>query len=140
MDIIGIYYAHFGSDNIRQRRRHYACTLLSHKTDYLMMCAEHITGCQTIDNVCMVLKHLGEILDGHPPDQSVRVMTNTQRLKTCYRNHIYPAEIDTPSSAFFGADVRLIDAILIDRNPSAQEHHRTRGGHWRPISKFLNTA
>jgi len=140
MDVIGIYYAHFGSENIRERRRRYACALLSHKTDELRMCADQISWCTTIDKVCLMLKHLGERLDGHLPDQSVRVMTSTQRLRTCYRNHIYPAEVETPSSAFYKADIRLIDAILIDRDPSVAEHNRTRGGHWHPISKFLNTA
>lgn len=140
MDVIGIYYAHFGSENLRERKRHYACALLFKKKDEIRMCMDHISWCTTIDKVCLQLKHLGERLDGHLPDQSVGVMTSTQRLRTCYRNHIYPAEVDTPSSAFYKADIRLIDAILIDRDPSVEEHNRTRGGRWRFILKFDTEA
>lgn len=133
---MAIYYIHFGISEIRERKRRYACHLLSKKTTDLRRCAEMIPACATIDKVCFLLKQLGERLDGHLPEPPLRTLLSSRRLNTMYRNHIYPAEIETTTSAFYNANVRLIDAILIDRDPSPQEHHRARGGRWRPILKF----
>lgn len=53
------------------------------------------------------------------------------RFHKYYRNHIFPLEIEHKESVFFGADMNLIDAILIDMDPRPFHHiaHRGRYAH-----------
>lgn len=48
------------------------------------------------------------------------------RFRVFYRNYIYPNEVQSIYSKYYGADIYMIDAILIDRDPSVEQHHRHR--------------
>lgn len=122
METLNIYYLHFGIDNNHGRKREYAASSL-HKI------------LQTQKNLLMD----GDLLSRLRFLKDVLLNENRYfsdfRFRRCYRNHIYPAEIEDRSSVFYGANIRFLDALLIDRNGSVDHHNRQRGG-FKHRSKF----
>jgi len=135
---LAIYYQHYGKKNNELRKRQYALNKLKNTID------KH---CDVLkNNINASLENIDTSIDDATKIQLLKNMRHCflpkeyddsyfsyHRLKICYRNHIYPAEIYTYGSLYHWANVRYIDGILIDRNADAEEHIRVRGKY-----KFLN--
>jgi hypothetical protein len=105
-------------------KRCIAANLLATKTWILRFFADRSKDLPNIDAMCTCLSRCAqEFNDDLAPGVS-------KRYDVYYRNHIYPAEIEKKDSVFYEADIRLIDAILIDRDPHPAVHHRHRGGNF----------
>jgi len=76
-----------------------------------------------LEVVCRRLGRISKMMD--------EPQTFPFRFHKYYRNHIFPPEIEHKESVFFGADINLIDAILIDMDPRPNHHiaHRGRYAH-----------
>lgn len=122
-DVIRIYYEAFGEANLRERRRRYAAQQLHRKMQPLRHCVDRIGRCTDRDRVCRTLKQLARDLN----DDDLSPMARSDyRFRRYYRNHIYPAEVEDPASMFYRADLGMLDALLLDRDPDAATHHRHR--------------
>lgn len=94
------------------------------KLETLRFFADRSRSLSSTESVRTWLKRLAqEFNDEHFP-----MLRGSGRYDVYYRNHIYPAEIEMKDSMFYKADIRLIDAILIHRDPSPSEHRRHRHG------------
>lgn len=118
-----IYYQHFGKENQFQQKRKYAADRLQRhlKETFLSPPLSPSTDhnghpYMTIGKYIQHLSKLWEKDYYHVP----------HHFRVFYRNYIYPNEVQSIYSKYYGADIRMIDAILIDRDPSVEEHHRHR--------------
>ena len=119
-DVLGIYYHHFARENHDMRKRHYSARRLVEVSHQIQSHIVMLSSSRSIDEVCRCLRRMAMILDDDKPRYRA-----FYHLDMCYRNHVYPYELD---NRFKGADIRAIDAILILRDPSPSAHHRVRRG------------
>ena len=128
MEVFNIYNLHYGIEERTQRKRHYAIKKLM-ESDILhymnVISVEEITS-KTV--FLQKMKQLTKMVDD--------LFIIPLDLRKCYRNHIYPAEILDPSSCYYKANIRKIDAILIDRDPNPKIHRLHRAGGFILNNKF----
>lgn len=122
-DVIRIYYDAFGEANLRERKRHYAARLLDKKIQPLHHYVDRFRRCTDRYRLCHVLKQLARDLN---EDDLSPMIRSQYRFRRYYRNHIYPAEVEDPASVFYRANLDMIDALLVDRDPDAATHHHHR--------------
>lgn len=123
MDALIIYYYHFGRENNELRKKQYGLKCFNKSIERFRVDTNEVPR-QKFD--VKFLKRWTKILLS--PDYVHDVNTSLRgRFEKFYRNHIYPAELYDYGSRFFGANVRLIDSILIDRDSKPEEHERVRG-------------
>jgi len=106
-------------------KRYSAANLLATKTLILRFFADRSKDLSNIDAMCICLSRCAQEFNDDLAPGGV-----SKRYDVYYRNHIYPAEIEKKDSMFYKADIRLIDAILIDRDTHPAVHHRHRGGNF----------
>jgi hypothetical protein len=122
MQALQIYNLHYGIEERTQRKRHYALKKLL-ESDILY----YMNNAFTIENMTSKTAFCRQVQRMMRSKEDLFIVP--LHLRKCYRNHIYPAEIQDPSSCFYKANMNTIDAILIDRDPNYKIHsiHRTGG-------------
>lgn len=141
INALNIYYHHFGLENNKMRKKHYAMRLLSEAIDKMpkdkLDCSHFPLHTFKELRAVFLPRQLKKLCDAFLPlEYRHDVYFSDYEWNRYYRNHIYPAEIHDHDSVFRGANIHTIDAILIDRDSSAPQHERVRGKYTR--SKVLN--
>jgi len=112
MDVLNIYYLHYGIIENQERKKKYSISQLMKSpliTRHETILA-YFRNCRNKTDVCITIHIMSKMMNN---DLSI----SFKHLEKYYRNHIFPAEIMDTDSIFYRADLSNIDAILIDRNP-----------------------
>lgn len=113
MDILNIYYLHYGIMENNERKKKYSIEKLTKSpliTRYKTILS-YFQNCQNKQDACRTIKIMSRMMNDE-------YKYSFRHLDRCYRNHIFPAEIMDSDSIFYKASVSNIDAILIDRDPN----------------------
>lgn len=122
MEVLSIYYNHFGKEELYWRKKMNAVNKLMRSPliqsrESVRSISHGIEQATTILNTCKSLKRLAYLMD------DIHDISYT-RLYRYYRNNIYPAEIIDYDSKFYKANIYSLDALLILRDSFTRPYRK----------------